>query len=129
MQCFYCNKSFAHGATIQIPRAGASQSTCSYCLLSNKWLSICTMRTLFMNVRNRLSLPGWYSCELVCRVDNMDLRVKLRPTTKLLNAYLGSVIEYFHVRHEHKRLVRHLPIMSDLKPLVWSFLYRKNFAV
>lgn len=129
MQCFYCNKTFAHGATIRIPRVGVSQSTCSHCLLSNKWLSICTMRTLFMNVRSRLSLPVWYSCELVCRVDDMDLRVKLRPTTKLINAYLGSVLEYFHVRHEHKRLVGRLPIVADLKPLVWAFLYRKHFAV
>jgi hypothetical protein len=87
------------------------------------------MRTLFMNVRHRLALPIWYSCELVCSVDNMDIRVKPRPTTKLVNAYLGSVIEYFRVRQEHKRFLELLPIASDLQPLVWSFLYRKSFAV
>lgn len=127
--CFYCNLSFCNGATVRISYANTSQSVCICCLVRNKWLRICTVRTLFMNVRNRLGIPLWHTCRLVCAVGGIDVRMRTRPTEKLIDVYLNSISEYFRMRSVCKSLVAKLPIPSDLCPLVWSFLYPKNIAV
>jgi hypothetical protein len=127
--CFYCNLPFRNGATVLVAASGVSQSACVSCLVRSKWLQVCTVRTLFMNVRNRLGIPLWYTCYLVCSVSGTDVYLRARPTAKLMEAYLRSIPEYFRIRHAHKLLLCMLPILVDLRPIVWAFLYPKNIAV
>lgn len=127
--CFYCNLPFHNGATIRVAHSRASQSACVNCIVRSKWLRVCAIRTLFMNVRNRLGIPLWHTCSLVCVVGDVEVHVRPRPTMRLTEVYLRSIPEYFRIRQEHKRLLCMIPIQTDLRPLVWEFLYPKNIAL